>query len=838
MNNHPSPSSRGVLSSLFQHPTMSALLLALSLFASAANADAPIRVLGEAAKASAFKSKVVTDEAFVGNFEAAAPTVSFFAMDPDRIEQAKAANVSKFRKATQIGITQLTRDEAFDAPNVALNWTSSPLGTLVAHFKARTSGAVATRVALVTRGLPSGAELRFAGSDAPFRVVHVATPNEFTTLLDDAGRYWTPMTDGDTQLIEVHLPLGETTAGISLSIDAISHIFASVNNGFKAATQLKGASGACNVDAICPTQTAGYVNAKNAVAHMVFQAGCGTGGAISSCICTGTLIVDTVAATQVPYFYSANHCLNTQTQANTLTTYWNYDNPVCRGADIARSQSNAVQGGADLLYADQPTDVLLLRLKPSINTPLPLTAFFSGWDNSAIAGSTAVTIIHHPAGDPKKVTLGQTLANPFTMLSDMGNASYITPTYTSGVTEGGSSGSGVFSIAGGNYFLRGGLLGGPSSCATANDPNNPSNRDYYSRFDLAFPILKQWLDPTPTALLPLSKRGGIDIDGNNKSVLLVSSTAGATQAGRLVNNAFQWSSTAALNPGANFRSLGAVDFAGTGKSDLAALEVVNLNASGQGDARLYRNFSTAGGGTSLRLVKPEWDVQVVGDLDGDGFGDLVWRFRGQSPNIDDQGVSYIWFTDGNGVVQVRKRGGAPLTWKLLGAADLNGDNGADMVYVSPTNALRVLMATPARTCANLSGGNLAAGSTALKMADFTGNRRGDILTRNATTGEVQIVVLNATGLTLPPYTGAADDPNASCTSSSLSVAQTAIYTFNSNPAWTVFATGDFNGDGIFDIVFMQPDRTLTVWQMNANGAQPTVFNAGSAPTNFTPFPLQ
>jgi len=179
---------------------------------------------------------------------------------------------------------------------------------------------------------------------------------------------------------------------------------------------------------------------------------------------------------------------------------------------------------------------------------------------------------------------------------------------------------------------------------------------------------------------------------------------------------------------------------------------------------------------------------------------------------------------------------------LLGAADLNGDGAADMIYVSPDNVVRVLMATGTvaapRTCANLSGGTIPVGSTPIKLADFTGNRRGDILTRNSTTGAITITALSAVGLTLPAYTGAPDDPNASCTSSSLSVTQTAPYTFASDPTWSIFATGDFNGDGIFDIVFMQPNRTLTVWQMNPNGAAPTVFNAGTAPANFSAFPLQ
>ena len=71
------------------------------------------------------------------------------------------------------------------------------------------------------------------------------------------------------------------------------------------------------------------------------------------------------------------------------------------------------------------------------------------------------------------------------------------------------------------------------------------------------------------------------------------------------------------------------------------------------------------------------------DLDGDGSGDLVWRYR--TPGTDDSGVSYVWFTDGNNVSQVRKRGGAPLDWALLGARDVNGDGAADMIYLSADN---------------------------------------------------------------------------------------------------------------------------------------------------------
>jgi hypothetical protein len=330
--------------------------------------------------------------------------------------------------------------------------------------------------------------------------------------------------------------------------------------------------------------------------------------------------------------------------------------------------------------------------------------------------------------------------------------------------------------------------------------------------------------------LALSKRGGIDLDGSGKSALLVRSSSGTTQAAKLgANNQLVF--TALPDPGTNFRFVGAGDFSGVGKSDLAIQEIVSDPTFG--NVSIWPNFS-ASGAVVWRTVKKVWDVQAVGDLDGDGFGDLVWRYV--VTDSPDTGVSYIWFSNGGSVTQVRKRGGAPLNWTLLGAADLNGDGAADMIYISPDGLIKALMATPGRTCANLTVGNMPAGFTALKLADFTGNSRGDILMRNTATGATQLLALNANGLTLPPYTGAPDDQNASCTASTLTVASTVLTLPATDPTWQFFAAGDFNGDGVTDIVWKQPNGTLTLWLMNANGAAPTVVaNAGAAPTGFNVF---
>ncbi len=297
------------------------------------------------------------------------------------------------------------------------------------------------------------------------------------------------------------------------------------------------------------------------------------------------------------------------------------------------------------------------------------------------------------------------------------------------------------------------------------------------------------------------------------------------QVGRLVGNQIQF--TADVDPGPAFRLLGTVDFDGNRTTDLL---YQNTTQGTFGDVRVWKDFLPAND-SLVRNVKLVWDVQATGDLDGDGLGDLVWRYM--QDGTPDTGVSYVWFSNGSGVSEVRKRGGAPLNWTLLGARDLNYDGAADMVYISPDNQIRVLMATAGRSCANFSAGAIPAGFTALRFADFSGNQRGDILIRNAATGEVRLLSLDATALILPPSTANPNDPNASCTSTTATVAVSSLNMPATPATWTFYASADFNGDGIADVVWRQPDGTLTLWMMNPSGS-PTVYaNVGSAPVGFT-----
>jgi len=158
-----------------------------------------------------------------------------------------------------------------------------------------------------------------------------------------------------------------------------------------------------------------------------------------------------------------------------------------------------------------------------------------------------------------------------------------------------------------------------------------------------------------------------------------------------------------------------------------------------------------------------------------------------------------------------------------------------MVYISPENQVRVLMATPSRTCANFSAGSLPAGFTAIKFAGFSGGGRGDLLLRNFTTGEIRLMNLRAVGLQLPAYTGAADDPTASCTPTTVPVITSTTSVRSVDPTWQFYASADLNGDQIEDIVWLLPDGRLSVWMMAPGAALPvTISDAGTAPIGFTP----
>ena len=401
------------------------------------------------------------------------------ALPATTLEALRQSNAQAGLKALQIGIERPLEDGTA-GESVALDWRPAPDGGLTARIEARSPGAAALRAGLRISGLPTGSELRFAAPGAARSVVDPVTAGEIAALVAQQPVYWTPVTDGDSQVLEVWLPPGASPRWLRIAVPAVSHLVVSPTEQLSGAKI--GESGACEIDTRCVgNPSTAYINARNAVARMVYQ----SGG--RSLLCTGTLLNDTDNATQVPYFFTAAHCFTSQAEGNTLTTFWFYESTGC-GTNQLDPGARQVGGGAQVLFADTGSDVLFLRLN---NAP-PAGSFYLGWNANPVATGTEIVAIHHPAGDVKKVSLGQvTGIGP----SNLASGSFIKAGYTDGTTEGGSSGCGLLTLANGEFFLRGGLLGGSASCANTGSLSNPNNTDDYSRLDLVFPSLRQFLQP-------------------------------------------------------------------------------------------------------------------------------------------------------------------------------------------------------------------------------------------------------------------------------------------------------------------------------------------------------
>lgn len=222
---------------------------------------------------------------------------------------------------------------------------------------------------------------------------------------------------------------------------------------------------------------------KHAVARFTFRVGS------SGFTCSGSLI-NNVANDGTPYFLTANHCLETESAANTVLAYFNYEFHSCGGTLDNGDQIS----GATLLATAADSDYTLLLLNESDIDYLP---YFAGWD---VTGDTAENTvgIHHPASNPKKISIDDSAAvdHPFRISwqggSDSPPNSHWRVTFDRGITSGGSSGSPLFNE---NGHIIGQLHGGSS------------NTDYYGKISYSWTTesqtgntLQSFLDPEGTGV--------------------------------------------------------------------------------------------------------------------------------------------------------------------------------------------------------------------------------------------------------------------------------------------------------------------------------------------------
>jgi hypothetical protein len=162
---------------------------------------------------------------------------------------------------------------------------------------------------------------------------------------------------------------------------------------------------------------------------------------------------------------TAYHCISSSAVAGTIEFFWLYETPACNGTPPSLGSVPRTTGGAAYLQGRVFNDFALLRINNSVPSGLTLM----GWTTAVPSIGSEATCIHHPQGSFKRISYGSFITRSY----DSANFNQVR--YSSGATEGGSSGSPVFNRDG--YFV-GQLWGGNSAC------DYMEGFDVFGRFDV------------------------------------------------------------------------------------------------------------------------------------------------------------------------------------------------------------------------------------------------------------------------------------------------------------------------------------------------------------------
>ena len=421
-------------------------------------------------------------------------------LGPLPVEEKDAQIPQRTSKRRQIGIHRLLSGKFTGNLVPHLDWTADADGQRTAAITFHAEGAISLRIA-VEATLPPGASVQvFDGEGQPrgsaftkadFNASGNALPWLPSADLNAIGNepVWLPSAEGDTITVQITLPSAKDVEALSFTVTSVAHRFASIVP--QADPECSG-----HVDISCVgSQIARDI--ADAVGQITFE------DSGSSYVCTGTLLNagDTPVVFE-PYFLTANHCVATNTVAATVVVRWFWQTATCNGL-TSDPRFNVSFRGTDLLATSPAQDSTLLQFKER----LPGGLGYAGWNTEKVRNDTSMFSVHHPNGFAAQYAEGR-VQRTVTVNVD-GNIVYdaIETDWSRGLTEGGSSGAGLFN--GGQLF--GVHSGGEGSCSTRGNTFGPF-RDF-------FPIIHQWLKPstyeteTFTHMLPAVPGAGGSIQG-------------------------------------------------------------------------------------------------------------------------------------------------------------------------------------------------------------------------------------------------------------------------------------------------------------------------------------
>ena len=264
-----------------------------------------------------------------------------------------------------------------------------------------------------------------------------------------------------------------------------------------------------------------------------------------------------------------------------------------------------------------------------------------------------------------------------------------------------------------------------------------------------------------------------DFNGDRLSDILwrnaSGSLAGWTMSGAVIQSSGVLTSNGvAVTPGASWSIAAISDFSGDGNADVlwrnsdGKLAVWTMN----GSTILTSGLVTMGGVT----VTPgaSWSVAGTGDFDGDSRSDILWR------NSD--GTLAVWTMNGSSIMSSNAvtSGGSAVTpdasWSVAGIGDFNGDGKKDVLWRSSATgevSVWTMNGSSITSSADLTSGGVAikpdATWSVAGIGDFNGDGNSDILWRNSN-GSLAVWLMNGSTITSSAnvtFNGAALAPDAS-----------------------------------------------------------------------------
>jgi len=392
---------------------------------------------------------------------------------PDRVVEAEQESARKFGHLDpgpkRVGLVRDIPEAAAASTSTAMLLDSRSDGQSVWTLAIRSPGAFGMRVHFTEFDAAEGTVLLYA-YDREQLIVH----GPYTGVgPNHSGDFWTPSLPGEEVYVEM--------AGAQMPRFVVSQIVHfDEDPGFEATDGTANSGGPlpCHLDVMC-------YGVSEAARQATGQMNIVVGNEVY--VCTGTLLNDFDTETWVPYFLTANHCLATQSEADSLEVVWFYQKDSCDGTLPSYSTLPRTAGGLLLAGVSQSdgNDMSFLRLA----SDPPAGVAFAGWTTATSVNGFG---IHHPAGSWKRTSIMSPVGVcPGCNCADGTDFDYYN--MDDGLVEGGSSGSGIFNASG---QLAGQLLG---RCSNTTDPNDMTcdNLDsfwaMYGEFEETYPAISWWL---------------------------------------------------------------------------------------------------------------------------------------------------------------------------------------------------------------------------------------------------------------------------------------------------------------------------------------------------------